>query len=66
MPTGMASATHMTLAQTTTASTDMPSLDNPSGQGSTAKIRKNNSQAAAKPAQTVLGLLPHWVRFSLT
>jgi len=47
MPTGMASVTHMTQAQTRMASTDMPSGFRPSGRGRTLFTRKKSPQAAA-------------------
>ena len=58
MPTGMASETHMRLAQTTTASTAIPFSDKPSGRGKTHRIKANMIHAAKNPISTRFGLRP--------
>lgn len=49
MPVGMASLTHMTLAQSTMPSTAMPLWVRPGKGGSTVQKRKKSVQAIAKP-----------------
>jgi len=58
MPTGIASDTHMMLAQTTMASTIMPSGLRPAGVGSTHRISANAIHASAKPIRVRAGLRP--------
>ena len=63
MPTGIASVTHMMLAQTTMASTAMPSDDKPGGSGAK-RMTKNRNQALRKPGMTQTGLRPDCSIFS--
>ena len=49
MPVGMASLTHMTLAQSTMPSTAMPLWVRPGKGGSTVQKRKKSAQAMTKP-----------------
>jgi len=59
MPTGRASETHMMLAQTTIASTDMPSGDSPWGLGRTSQIRKNRAQPTPNPESPARSFADH-------